>query len=103
MAHVPPMGLQKDGVESSHASSDPGEGHSGTEWLPTAARSGGGKHQNLGAVDPSEGKKGGGQLQTENLISMITCKMCLVPLYFVIYMVFIVWKALTNNLDHFCR
>ena len=37
-------------------------------------------------------KKGGAQLQTENLI--VTCKMSLFSLYFVKYMVFIVWKAL---------
>ena len=47
-------------------------------------------------------KKGGGQLQTESLIMVVTCKMCLFSLYFVIYMIFIVWKALKNNLDLFC-
>ena len=32
-------------------------------------------------------KKGVGQLQTESLISVVTCKMCLFSLYFVISMV----------------
>ena len=69
----------------------------------TATWSRGSKRQNLGAVDPFEGKKGGGQLQTESLIRVVNCEMCLFSLYFLIYMVFIVWKALKNNLDHFCR
>ena len=67
-----------------------------TTHCQTAARSGGGERQNLGA------KKGGGQLQTESLIRVLTCKMCLFSLYFVIYMVFIVWKALKNILNQFC-
>ena len=74
-----------------------------TTHCQTAARSGGGERQNLGAVNPLEGKKGGGQLETESLIRVVTCKMCLFSLYFVIYMVFIVWKVLKNNLDQFCR
>ena len=32
----------------------------------TAARSGSGERQNIGAVNSFEGKKGGGQLQTKN-------------------------------------
>ena len=44
-------------------------------------------------------KKGGGQLQTESLTRVVTCKMYLFSLYFVIYMVFIVWKALKNILN----
>ena len=40
------------------------------------------------------GKKGGGQLQPE---SLITGKICLFSPYFVKYMVFIVWKALKNQ------
>ena len=69
----------------------------------TATRSGGGERpgerQNLGTVNLFEGKKGGGQLQTEgsNLLDVF------VLTHFVIYMVFIVWKALKNNLDQFCR
>ena len=69
----------------------------------TAMQSGGGESQNLGAVNSFKGKKGGGQLQTENLIRVVTCKFCFFSLYFVKYMVFIVWKALRNNLDHICR
>ena len=55
-----------------------------TTHCQTAARSGGGEQQNVGAVNPFEGKKGGGQLQTESLIRVVTCKMCLFSLYFVI-------------------
>ena len=69
-----------------------------------AAQSGGGEHQNLGAVNSFEGKiKGGGQLKTANLIRVVSCKICFSSIYFVKYMLFIVWKALRNDLDHFCR
>ena len=69
----------------------------------TATLSGGGECQNLGAVNSFEGKKGGGQLQSETLIRVVTCKMHLFSLYFVKYTVFTVWKALENNLYHFYR
>ena len=44
----------------------------------TAARSGDGERQNLGAVNRFEGKKGD---QTESLVRVVTCKMCLFSLY----------------------
>ena len=75
-----------------------------TTHCQTAPRSGGSERQNLGAVNPFEGKKkGDSQLQTESLIRVVTCTMCLFSLYFVVYMVFIVWKALKKNLDQFGR
>ena len=55
----------------------------------TAAQSGSGECQNIGAVNTFQGKKGGGQLQTKNQIRVVTCKMCLFVLYFVNYMIFI--------------
>ena len=54
----------------------------------TAEWSGGGERQNIGAVKSFEGKKGGGQLQNKKLIRVVTCKMCLFSLYFVICMMF---------------
>ena len=52
----------------------------------TAARSRSGEHQNVGAVNSFEGKKGGGrgggQLQTKKLIRIISLKMSLISLYF---------------------
>ena len=69
----------------------------------TASHSGSSEHQNLGAVNSFEGQKGG--LSTLNRepnkqIRVVTCKNYFFSLYFVKYMVFIVWKALRNNLDH---
>ena len=55
----------------------------------TAVQRGSGEHQNIGAVNSFEGKKGGGgHLQTKNQIRVVTCKMCLFVLYFVNYMIF---------------
>ena len=51
----------------------------------TDTRSGGGELQNLGAVNSFEGKKGGGQLQTESPIRVVTCKMHLLSLYYTQY------------------
>ena len=61
-------------VDSS--SLNPREGHSGTEWLPTAKleRSRSGECQNLGEVNSFEGRKWG--LQTKNLMRIVSCKMC---------------------------
>ena len=39
--------------------------------------------QNLGASTPFKVKKGDSQLQTEILIMVVTCNMCLFSLYFV--------------------
>ena len=49
-----------------------------TTHCQTAAQSGGGERQNLGAVNPFEGKKGG--RSTESLIRVVTSKMCLFSL-----------------------
>ena len=43
----------------------------------TAALSGSGERQNIGAVNFFEGKKGDGQFQTKHLIRASACKMCL--------------------------
>ena len=68
---------------------NPREGHSGTEWLPTAKleRSRSGERQNLGAVNSFEGRKWG--LQTKNLMRIVSCRMCLFSFYFVKYVIFI--------------
>ena len=60
----------------------------------TAAQSGSGEGQNIGAVNSFEGKKEGGQLQTEHLVMVAFWKMCLFPLYFVKYMMLIIVHAL---------
>ena len=39
-------------------------------------------------------KKGGGQLQTKNIIGAVQLKLCLFSLYFVKYIIYTVWKAL---------
>ena len=67
----------------------------------TAARSGSGECQNIGAVNPFEGQKGGGQLQTKHLIRVVACKMYLFTLYFVKYMMFITLHALWNDWSPF--
>ena len=65
-----------------------GGGHSGTKWLPTAKLPHGAEALNtkiLGQSTPLKvlkAKKGGGQLQTKQLIRVVTCKMCLFSLYF---------------------
>ena len=43
----------------------------------TAARSGSGECQNIGAVNSFEGKKGGRSTSTKKQIGVVTCKMCL--------------------------
>ena len=55
----------------------------------TVARSGSSEHQNIGAVDSFEGKKGGCQLQTKHLIRVVSSEMCLFSLYFFNHMMFI--------------
>ena len=51
----------------------------------TATRSGSIELENIGVVNSFVGKKkgGGGQLQTNNQIGVVTCTMCLFSLYFV--------------------
>ena len=70
-----------------------GGGGGGTQLLngdsQTAMQSRGSEHQNLGAVNSFEGKKGGSQHFTEKLIREVTGKICFYSLYFVIYMVLI--------------
>ena len=65
----------------------------------TAAQSGNGEHQNIRAVNSSQGKKGGGQLQTQNRISVATCKICLLVLYFMNYTIFMSSNALWKKLS----
>ena len=45
-----------------------------TTDFQTAAHSGGGERQYLGAVNSFEGQKGSSQLQAEDLIRVVTCK-----------------------------
>ena len=59
----------------------------------TDTRSGSGERQNLGAVNSFWGKKGGGQLQTKNIIGSLAYNLCLYSLYFIRYMAFFIWKA----------
>ena len=54
-----------------------------------AGRSGSSKRQNLAVVTPLKAKKGVSQLQTKDLIRVVTRKMCLFSLYYVKYMIFI--------------
>ena len=62
-----------------------------------------GELQNLEVVNSFEGKKKmGGQLQSENLIRVVTCKMCSLSLYFAKYIIFITRNHLWNNSSHFC-
>ena len=71
----------------------------------TAARSGSGERQNIGAVNSFQGKKkggGGSQLQTTNQIRVVTCKMCLFVLYFVNYMIFMSSNALWKDFSQLC-
>ena len=60
----------------------------------TAAQSRSGEGQNIGAVNSFEGKKEGGQLQTEHLVRVAFWKMCLFPLYFEKYTMLIILHAL---------
>ena len=72
-----------------------GGGEVGTEWLPTAKWL-----RNVRAVNSFKGKRKGGacsQFQTKNLIRVLTCKMCLFSLYFVI---FITCNAFRKNWSH---
>ena len=45
-----------------------------TTDFQTALQSGGAECQNLGAVNSFEGQKGSSQLQAEDLIRVVTCK-----------------------------
>ena len=67
----------------------------------TAVRSGSGECQSIGSIH-LKGKKGGGQRQTEHLIRVVPCKMCLFSLYFVKYMICITLHALWNDWSTFC-
>ena len=75
---------------------DPGEGgggHSDTEWLPTAKRPRGEEAMNTkiqGRSTPFGAKKGGGQLQTKNVIGALAYYLCLYFLYFIGYMAFFI-------------
>ena len=46
-------------------------------------------------------KKGGSQFQTEHLIMVVICKMCLFSLYFMKYLMLITLHALLNNWSSF--
>ena len=60
----------------------------------TAARSGSGDHQNLGAVNSFGAKKGGGQLQTtKNITGALAYDLSLYSLYFIRYMGFFIQEA----------
>ena len=67
-----------------------------------ATRSRSGEHQNIGVVNPFEGKKGGRSNSTKHLIWVVICKMCLFSLYFVKYMMLITLHALLSNWSPFC-
>ena len=67
-----------------------GGGHSGTEWLATAKQLHRVKAVNAKTRSgPLKVKKGGGQLQTNNLIRVVSSKVCLFSLYFLKYKTFI--------------
>ena len=71
-----------------------GGGHSGSNrYCQTDARSRSGEREDLGAVNSFWGKKGGGQLQTKNIIGSLAYNLCLYSLYFIRYMAFFIWKA----------
>ena len=48
-------------------------------------------------------KKGGGQLQTKNIIGTLAYNLCLYSLYFIRYMGFFIEKAFQKTFDHICR
>ena len=58
--------------------------------LQTAAQSGNGDRQNLGAVNSFWGKEGGCQLQTKNIIGGLAYSSCLYSLNVIRYMAYFV-------------
>ena len=66
----------------------------------TATWSGSGECQNLGAVSSFWSKQFQFHTKKHN-IGAETYKLCMFSLYFVKFMIYIVWKALTNNLNNF--
>ena len=61
-------------------------GHSGLNTYPPpmAAWSGSGDLQNLGVVNSIWGKKGGSQLQTQNIMGELAYNLCMYSLYCII-------------------
>ena len=78
-------------VKNSKRYSRGGGGALRFEYVPTAKRSPGAEAVNAkiqGWSTPFGGKKGGGQLQSKNIIGAIAYNLCLYSLYFNRYMAF---------------